>query len=112
LNDHVQDLTDYVSLMDYTETATGIIARAAHEIAYGRPNSVVIGVESKDLSGTGDPETVTFYEEGRTYMEAELDKVYAAEAGQPSFAGIAMHHYGTLLQLPSVWGEDGVYYPE
>lgn len=110
LSDHVQDLTDYVSLMDYTETATGIVARAAHEIAYGEPLSVVIGVESKDLSGTGDPETVTFYEEGRTYMESELDKVYAAETSA-SFAGIAMHHYGSLLLLPSVWGEGGVYYP-
>ncbi|MGW7680476.1 hypothetical protein ACWGID_07030 [Kribbella sp. NPDC054772] len=111
LSDHVQDLTDYVALMDYTETASGIISRASHEIAYGKPQSVVIGVESKDLSGTGDPESVTFYEEGRTYMEAELDKVYAAEAGQSSFAGIAMHHYGSLLVLPSVWGAGGVYYP-
>jgi hypothetical protein len=101
--------------MDYTDTATGIIARAEHELAYaesiGKPQSVVIGVESKDLSGTSDPETVTFYEEGRTYMEAELDKVYAAEAGSTAFAGIAMHHYGSLLLLPSVWGEGGVYYP-
>ncbi|MFF0344633.1 hypothetical protein [Kribbella sp. NPDC004875] len=112
LSDHVQDLTDYVALMDYTDTAPGIISRASHEIAYGKPLSVVIGVESKDLSGTGDPESVTFYEEGRTYMESELDKVYAAEAGQPSFAGIAMHHYGSLLVLPSAWGAGGVYYPE
>ncbi|WP_432889717.1 hypothetical protein ACQPYH_11040 [Kribbella sp. CA-245084] len=115
LSDHVQDLTDYVALMDYTETATGIVSRAEHEIAYaasiGKPQSVVIGVESKDLSGTSDPETVTFYEEGRTYMEAELDKVYAAEAGSSAFAGIAMHHYGSLLLLPSVWGAGGVYYP-
>lgn len=115
LSDHAQDLTDYVALMDYTETAAGIISRAEHEIAYaaaiGKPRSVVIGVESKDLSGTSDPETVTFYEEGRTYMEAELDKVYSALGGTPAFAGIAMHHYGGLLLLPSVWGEGGVYYP-
>ena len=103
LSDHVQDLTDYVSLMDYTDTASGIIARASHEIAYGAPQSVVIGVESKDLSGTGDPETVTFYEEGRLYMESELDKVYAAETSA-AFAGIAMHHYGSLLVLPHIPG--------
>jgi hypothetical protein len=104
LSDHVQDLTDYVSLMDYTDTATGIIARADHEVAYaatiGKPGSVVIGIETKDLSGTGDPESVTFYEEGRAYLESELDKVYAAEAIAPGFAGIAMHHYGSLLVLP------------
>ncbi|MFD7154274.1 hypothetical protein ACFV9C_06740 [Kribbella sp. NPDC059898] len=115
LSDHVQDLTDYVALMDYTDTATGIIARAEHELAYaaaiGKPKSVVIGVETKDLSGTSDPPSVTFYEEGRTYMEAELDKVYAAESSSPAFAGIAMHHYGSLLLLPSVWGPGGVYYP-
>lgn len=101
LSDHVQDLTDYVALMDYTDTASGIIARASHEIAYGGSESVVIGVESKDLSGTGDPETVTFFEEGRVYMESELAKVYAAETSA-AFAGIAMHHYGSLLVLPHI----------
>ncbi|WP_424860283.1 hypothetical protein [Streptomyces sp. MMS24-I29] len=120
LSDHVQDLSDYVSLMDYVDHADGpggIIARAAHEVAYarqiGKPESVVIGVETKDLTGGGDPQTVTFWEEGRTYMEAELAKVYAAYApDEQYFAGIAMHHYQSLLVLPSVQGGGGVTYPQ
>lgn len=119
LSDHIQDMTDYVSIMDYRDTAegsAGIIAQAQHEIDYanqiGKPNSVVLGVESKDLSGGGDPETVTFWEEGRTYMEAELDKVYAAFDADASFGGIAMHHYDELLSFPSAWDDTPpVYYP-
>jgi hypothetical protein len=119
LSDHIQDLTDYVSIMDYRDTAdggAGIIAQAQHEIDYanqiGKPDSVVIGIETKDLAGTGDPETVTFWEEGRTYLEGELDKTYAAFAGEASFGGIAMHHYDDLLMLPSAWDDlPPVYYP-
>ncbi|MGX1933450.1 hypothetical protein [Microbacterium resistens] len=119
LSDHIQDMTDYISIMDYRDTAdggAGIIAQAQHEIDYanaiGKPDSVVIGIETKDLSGTGDPESVTFFEEGRTYLEAELDKVYAAFGDEPSFGGIAMHHYDDLLTLPSAWEDQPpVYYP-
>lgn len=119
LSEHIQDMTDYVSIMDYRDAAegsAGIIAQAQNEIDYanqiGKPNSVVLGVESKDLSGGGDPETVTFWEEGRTYMEAELDKVYDAFSAESSFGGIAMHHYDDLLIFPSSWEDmPPVYYP-
>lgn len=119
LSDHIQDMTDYISIMDYRDTAdgsAGIIAQAQHEIDYanqiGKPDSVIIGVESKDLSGTGDPESVTFWEEGRTHMEGELDKTYAAFSDAPSFGGIAMHHFDDLLLLPSAWDDTPpVYYP-
>lgn len=119
LSDHIQDMTDYISIMDYRDTAdggAGIIAQGQHEMDYAdqidKPHSVVIGVESKDLSGTGDPETVTFWEEGRTHMEAELDKVYNAFGDQPAFGGVALHHFDTLLLLPSAWeDEPPVYYP-
>jgi len=117
LSDHVQDLTDYIAIMDYRDTAdgsAGIIAQAEHELAYanalGKPLSVVLGVETKDLTGTGDPETVTFWEEGRTHLELELDKVYAAFGQDPAFAGIALHHYESLRALPSSW-DDPIFYP-
>ncbi|SJN21494.1 Chitinase [Microbacterium esteraromaticum] len=119
LSEHIQDMTDYISIMDYRDTAdggAGIINQAQNEIDYansiGKPNSVVIGIETKDLSGTGDPETVTFWEEGRTYLESELDKVYDAFESDSSFGGVAMHHYDTLLMLPSAWeDEPPFYYP-
>ncbi|SDC23203.1 S-layer homology domain-containing protein [Paenibacillus sp. UNCCL117] len=117
LSEHVQDITDYISIMDYRDTAdgsAGIIAGAAGEIAYankiGKPNSVVIGVETLDIANSGDPETITFREEGRRVMEQELDKVYTAFANDASFGGIAMHHYDSIRWLPSHWGPDGVFW--
>ncbi|WP_051620252.1 Ig-like domain-containing protein [Paenibacillus sp. UNC451MF] len=115
LSQHVQDMADYISIMDYRDTAdgsAGIIAGAQGEIDYadaiGKPHSVVIAVESLDIANSGDPETITFREEGRTVMEAELDKVYAAYGGRASFGGIAMHHYDSLRSLPSYWGPGSV----
>ena len=65
-----------------------------------KPDSVSSASESKDLSGTGDPESVTFWEEGRTHMEGELDKTYAAFTDAPSFGGIAMHHFDDPAAAP------------
>ncbi|UQZ86334.1 hypothetical protein SK3146_05627 [Paenibacillus konkukensis] len=111
LSQHVQDMTDYISIMDYRDTAdgsAGIIAGAQGEIDYadgiGKPHSVVIGVETLDIANSGDPEAITFREEGRAAMEAELDKVYAAYGSRVSFGGIAVHHYDSLRTLPSYWG--------
>ncbi|EGK07656.1 fibronectin type III domain protein [Desmospora sp. 8437] len=111
LSEHIQDISDYIAIMDYRDQAerpAGIIAQAQGEIDYakkiGKPRSVVIGVETKDIADGSDPETITFREEGRTYMERELDKVYTAFGNNPAFAGIAMHHYDSIRDLPSVWG--------
>ncbi|MER7333998.1 MULTISPECIES: DNRLRE domain-containing protein [unclassified Micromonospora] len=118
LSEHIQDMSDYISIMDYRDTAdgsVGIIAQAQSEIAYaeaiGKPNSVVIGVETLDIAWSGDPETITFREEGRAVAERELRKVYDAFAGSPAFGGIAMHHYDSIRWLPSVWGPNAVYPP-
>lgn len=114
LSEHIQDISDYISIMDYRDSAegsAGIIAGAAGELAYaeriGKPNSVVIGVETLDIANSGDPETITFREEGRTHMEAELGKVYAASGQSGAFGGIAVHHYDSYRALPSYWGPGG-----
>ncbi len=115
LSEHVQNISDYVAIMDYRDTAdgsAGIIQGALGELAYAnaidKPGSVVIAVETLDIADGGDPETITFREEGRTHMESELDKVYAAVGSDPAFAGIAMHHYDPLRQFPSDWGPDRI----
>ncbi|MEK3877793.1 CBM96 family carbohydrate-binding protein [Paenibacillus sp. FSL M7-0420] len=117
LSEHIQDISDYISIMDYRDSAdgtAGIIAGAAGELAYaeaiGKPNSVVIGVETLDIANSGDPETITFQEEGRSHMEAELDKVYAASGQSSAFGGIAVHHYDSYRALPSYWGPGGVFW--
>lgn len=114
LSEHVQDISDYISIMDYRDTAEGgpgIIPQAQGELDYanaiGKPGSVIVGVETLDIASSGDPETITFREEGRLYMESELDKVYAAFNGNPAFGGMAMHHYDSIRWLPSAWGPGG-----
>lgn len=117
LSEHVQDISDYITIMDYRDTAdgsAGIIAGAAGELAYadqiGKPNSVVVGVETLDIANSGDPETITFWEEGRSHMEAELDKVYTAYGQNSAFGGIAVHHYDSYRALPSYWGPGGTFW--
>ena len=114
LSEHIQDISDYISIMDYRDTAdgtAGIIAGAVGEIAYaeliGKPGSVVVGVETLDIANSGDPEAITFWEEGRLHMETELDKVYTAFDPSPAFGGIAVHHYDSYRMLPSYWGAGG-----
>ncbi|MEK5391614.1 DNRLRE domain-containing protein [Margalitia sp. FSL K6-0131] len=113
LSEHIQDISDYISIMDYRDTAdgsAGIIAGAQGEIDYakkiGKQNSVVIGVETLDIANSGDPSSITFREEGRTYMEQELDKVYSVFGDSQYFGGIALHHYDSIRTLPSSWGLD------
>ena len=115
MSEHIQDISDYIGIMDYRDTAdgtAGIIQGAVGELAYanqiGKPQSVVVGVETLDIANGGDPETITFREEGRTHMENELDKVYAAFNNDPAFAGIAMHHYDSVRYLPSDWSPDRI----
>ncbi|MFW5435319.1 Ig-like domain-containing protein [Paenibacillus apiarius] len=110
LSEHIQDISDYISIMDYRDTASGsagIIAGAQTELDYaesiGKANSVVIGVETLDIASSGDPETITFREEGRVAMETELALVYDAFAAYSSFAGVAVHHYDSYRELPSDW---------
>lgn len=114
LSEHVQDTVDYISIMDYRDQAegsAGIIAQALNELAYanaiGKPKSVVIGVETKDIADGGDPETISFHEEGRIYMEQELNKAYNAFQNDPAFGGIALHHYSSIVDFPSQWGPGG-----
>ncbi|MFD0663673.1 Ig-like domain-containing protein [Thermocatellispora tengchongensis] len=111
MSEHIQDMSDYIAIMDYRDQAlgsAGIIAQAADEIAYaertGRPRSVVIGVETLDIATSGDPSSITFREEGRDAMEAELAEVYKAFGTSPAFAGVALHHYDSYRELPTVWG--------
>ncbi|MFE9206958.1 Ig-like domain-containing protein [Micromonospora sp. NPDC007230] len=113
---HFQDISDYVSLMDYRDTAEAIVRDAATEVAYaqqiGKPGSVLVGVETIDLVAVGgDPEWVTFSEEGRAGLETEVAKVYDQFAGSPGFGGVAMHHYDSLLDLPSTWAPGGLLPP-
>ena len=96
LNEHVQDIFDYVAIMDYRNFASGsdgIIVHALDEIEYADrvKRKVMIGVET--LPAT--PAKVSFSGTGNVYMENELNLAEAVFMQHPSFGGFVIHHLGS-----------------
>ena len=91
-------------LMAYRDKATGsngTIEIARGEIEYAAKNAprvpVWIGQETLDV--TGDPPSITFYQEGETALEEALAQIDAAYQKVPSFGGVAIHHYASYRVL-------------
>ncbi len=114
---HAQDIYDTVTLMDYRDFALGFDSIDFHAQPWldygdliGKP--VEIGVETG--SPGGDPEKVTFFEEGIAFMEIELALAETQFLPRPSFDGFAIHHlasFETLLLAEAIPGDvnlDGV----
>lgn len=85
---------DQVTVMAYRDKAegsNGIMAVSAGEMeaAERLGKSIVVAVDTIPSSEAG---FVTFYEEGKAAMNAELQLVENALKDRPSFAGIAVHH--------------------
>ena len=100
MNAHVQSTVDTVVLMDYRDKADGhdgILRHAESELAWASRHvkRVVIGVETGDT----EPSKVTFRQEGSAALERELAKVEETLAGNPAFAGFAVHHLDTWMKL-------------
>jgi hypothetical protein len=100
LSEHVQNLYDYVAVMDYRNRAggpDGIVALAQAELAYGdrigRP--VVIGLETGDAK----PDKITFHGLGARTLAREMATARKAFAVHPSFSGFALHHLSTWMTL-------------
>lgn len=104
---HIIDMgLDQIVVMGYRDfagpadcgLADGIICLDQDEIAYadslrGRGNrTILVGLETGYLPG--EPEKVTFYEEGLAALEQEAGIVAAHFARSRSFAGFAIHRYG------------------
>lgn len=85
-----------VTLMAYRDSAEEILAMSS--IARRRLGAVGvpyrIGVETNDV---GDPQT--FFEEGRVTLDRETAGVARSLAGDPRFAGIAVHDYAGWAAL-------------
>lgn len=93
-----------VVLMAYRDKATGsngTIEISRGEIEYAEKNApnvkVWIGQETLDV--TGDPPSITFYQEGENALENALGKIGAAYAKTPSFGGVAIHHWDSYRDL-------------
>lgn len=100
LSEHVQDVYDYVAIMDYrnfAEGRDGMISHARDELAYADSigRSVVIGVDM----GLSKPAKVTFYGKSRADLEKELLLAESAFSPHRSFTGFAVHHLRTYQDL-------------
>ncbi len=93
LNEFVQDIYDYVAIMDYrnvAEGSDGIVSLTQDELDYAdRMNKkVMIGVETLQTT----PAKVTFFGKGSTYFEAQLALAESAMTQHRSFGGFVVHH--------------------
>ena len=93
LNECVQDIYDYVAIMDYRNVAEGpdgIVSHAQEELDYAdRMNKkVMIGVETRQTT----PAKVTFFGKGGKYFEAQLALAESAMSQHRSFGGFVVHH--------------------
>jgi hypothetical protein len=94
VSDHVQDIYDYVALMDYRDHAEGtdgIISHAKDELIYAglHNRKVMIGLEVTP----NDIQKVSFNHLTEQDMERELSLAEKGFADQPGFAGFVIHHY-------------------
>lgn len=93
---HLQDIYDYVALMDYRDRAEGgdgIISHAEIEMAYAEDigKEVVIGIET----GPNEIQKVSFNHLTEDDMNRELDKVNIVFSRYRSFGGFVIHHFET-----------------
>ncbi|THC44532.1 hypothetical protein [Massilia sp. Mn16-1_5] len=95
VSQHVQDLYDYVALMDYRDRALGgdgIVSHAMDELTYADKvgKQVLIGVETLPNA----IKKVSFEHLREADMERELGITAKTVGGMKPFGGFVIHHYG------------------
>lgn len=96
VNQHVQDIYDYVALMDYRDHADGgdgLVSHAMDELAYGETigRPVLIGIETMP----NELKKVSFNHLGEPDLERELAATSRSVGGMRSFGGFVVHHYAS-----------------
>ena len=92
---HMIDIADRIFLMSYRDSASGMLDVSSDEIEYAKlvNKPLILGAETGQ---TEEDEIVTFYEEGKSYMNSELEKVRAA---LPKNFGLSIHHILSWQEL-------------
>ncbi|MRV75721.1 hypothetical protein GJ700_28795 [Duganella sp. FT92W] len=93
-SEHVQDVYDYVALMDYRDHALGpdgIVSHGADEIAYAKAigRTVWLGVETLP----NELKKVSFEHLREADMERELGLAQRSFEDNRAFGGFVIHHY-------------------
>lgn len=90
--------TNGVTVMAYRDSASLIIDIVKNEITLAEKykKSIVVGVETGD---TEEGDTISFFEEGESYMNRQLIEVKNYYAGVSALKGIAVHHISSWMTL-------------
>ena len=94
VSQHVQDIYDFVALMDYRDHADGgdgLVSHAMDELAYGEAigRPVLIGIETMPNA----LKKVSFNHLGEADLERELAATSRSVGRMRSFGGYVVHHY-------------------
>jgi hypothetical protein len=94
LSEHVQDIYDYVALMDYrdhAEGSDGIISHGIDELRYAHKTGkqVLVGIETTP----NEIRKVSFNHLKEADMERELALTEKNFGLSPAFGGFVLHHY-------------------
>jgi hypothetical protein len=94
VSQHVQDIYDYVALMDYRDHAEGgdgLVSHAMDELAYGEAigRPVLIGIET----APNEIRKVSFHHLGEAELERELAATSRSVGAMRAFGGYVIHHY-------------------
>ncbi len=97
LYQQIQDMSQYVSIMDYVNSAGAIVYDASNELGYADSinRKVDIGVETQDIQ----PSSSTFYGFTEQGMESVLATAGQGLNAYPSYDGFAMDHYGSYSEM-------------
>ena len=105
LNEHIQDISDYIGIMSYrtkVEGSNSIIDITLGELAYGvkigRP--VFLSIETVELNDTPQ---ITFFGKSEVEVASAIRKLAKELKHYPSFGGIFIHEYETLKLIGDQW---------
>jgi hypothetical protein len=104
----ILDIVDSIAVMDYRNSAgntntnlDGQIDHGKQEVEYAASvgKKAIIAAETSVPDGSGIPAYITYYNNGKTYMNNELQKVASYFGSSPGFGGIGIHHYDTYVKM-------------
>jgi hypothetical protein len=98
LGEWVVQYADRVTIMAYRDSSALITDFVKKEVEWAAKyaKSLVVGVETGQ---TSEGDTISFFEEGETYMDQQLDQVKAHYEGAAGFGGTAVHHVGSWMAI-------------
>ena len=105
LNQHIQDISDYVGIMSYRVNADGknsIVDVGSGEMAYGTGigKPVYLSIETVEL-----PETpkITFYGKNVADVVSAIRSITGNMKRVESFGGVLLHEYKSILLIDDEW---------